>query len=62
MKKIADSVAKKIHDFSQESPLELPAYVLEKGFFVNFTVIFRLLRDNPVIQYFQLEHERYRAV
>jgi hypothetical protein len=25
-------------------------------------VIFPLLRDNPVIQYFQLEHERYRAV
>jgi hypothetical protein len=34
----------------------------EKGFFINFTGIFRLLRDNPVIQYFQLEHERYRAV
>jgi hypothetical protein len=31
-------------------------------FFVNFTVIFPLLRDNPVIQYFQLEHERYGAV
>jgi hypothetical protein len=31
-------------------------------FFVNFTVIFPLLRDNPVIQYFQLEHERYSAV
>jgi hypothetical protein len=31
-------------------------------FFINFTVIFSLLRDNPVIQYFQLEHERYRAV
>jgi len=32
------------------------------GFFVNFTVIFPLLRDNPMIQYFQLAHERYRAV
>ena len=31
-------------------------------FFVNFTVIFPLLRNNPVIQYFQLEHERHRAV
>ena len=31
-------------------------------FFINSTVIFPLLRDNPVIQYFQLEHERYRAV
>jgi DNA (cytosine-5)-methyltransferase 1 len=30
--------------------------------FVESTVIFPLLRDNPVIQYFQLEHERYRAV
>ena len=35
---------------------------LYKRFFVNFTGIFPLLRDNPVIQYFQLEHERYRAV
>ena len=34
MKKIADSVAKRIHDFSQESPLELPAYVLEKDMHV----------------------------
>ena len=34
----------------------------EKGFFVNFTGIFLLLRDNPVIQYFQLEHERHRPV
>ena len=34
----------------------------KKGFFVNFTGIFPLLRDNPVIQYFQLEHERYCAV
>jgi hypothetical protein len=25
-------------------------------------VIFPLLRDNPVIHYFQLEHERYRVV
>jgi hypothetical protein len=25
-------------------------------------VIFPLLRDNPVIQYFHLEHERHRAV
>ena len=38
------------------------APVLLIWFFVNFTVIFPLLRDNPVIQYFQLEHERYRAV
>ena len=41
-------------------------YVLKgwfkNGFFVNFTGIFPLLRDNPVIQYFQLEHERHRAV
>jgi hypothetical protein len=34
----------------------------KEWFFVNFTGIFPLLRDNPVIQYFQLEHERYCAV
>jgi hypothetical protein len=37
-------------------------FLFNYRFFVNFTVIFSLLRDNPVIQYFQLEHERYRAV
>ena len=26
------------------------------------TVMFPLLQDNSAIQYFQLEHERYRAV
>lgn len=31
-------------------------------FFINFTVIFCSLRDNPVIQNYQLEHERHRAV
>jgi hypothetical protein len=30
--------------------------------FINFTGIFLLLRDNPVIQNFLLEHERYRTV
>jgi hypothetical protein len=35
---------------------------LTPWFSVNFTVIFCSLRDNPVIQYFQLEHERHRAV
>ncbi len=37
-------------------------FAKKKWFFVNFTVIFSLLRDNPVNQYFQLEHERYRPV
>jgi adenine-specific DNA-methyltransferase len=32
------------------------------GLFINFTGIFLLLRDNPVIQNFLLEHERYRTV
>lgn len=31
-------------------------------FSVNFPVIVCSLQENPVIQYFQLEHERYRAV
>ena len=35
---------------------------LKKRFFVNFTVIFPLLRDTLVNQYFGLEHERHRAV
>ena len=34
----------------------------ENWFSVNFTVIFCSLGDNPVIQYFQLEYERHRAV
>ncbi len=38
------------------------AELFKERFFINFTGIFPLLRDNPVIQYFWFEHERYRAV
>ena len=41
---------------------EEPATRCNFGFFIDFTGIFPLLRDNPVIQYFWFEHERYRAV
>ena len=58
----AEAVSQIAGSFSEaavEPPSSLP---LLFWFFVNFTVIFPLLRDNPMIQYFQLAHERYRAV
>jgi hypothetical protein len=38
----------------------LPTQWLAKDFwfFINCTVIFPLLQDNPAIHYFRLEHER----
>ncbi|OGB00110.1 MAG: hypothetical protein A3E79_03330 [Burkholderiales bacterium RIFCSPHIGHO2_12_FULL_61_11] len=35
---------------------------IEKGFSVNFAVIFCSLRDNPVFQNYQEQYERHRTV
>jgi CheY-like chemotaxis protein len=38
------------------------ASALKEGFFIDFTVIFCSLQDNPVFQNYQEHHERHRVV
>lgn len=52
MKKIADIDARKIYDFSQESSLGLPAYVLEKDMHVCDAM--RIIEAMPANPYFSL--------
>ena len=42
--------------------VNLPNAEYKSGFFVNFTVIFHLLQDNPIFQNYRKQDERHRTV